>query len=199
MLDSSEIDPAILELPGMSGRKYRLLINNLIRALGQTSYLEIGTWSGSTLCSAIYGNAVRATAIDNWSQFGAPKEKFFENLRRFCTSGAKVNVIENDFRKVDFAAIGTHAVYLFDGPHEYQDQYDGLCMALPALDQRFVFIVDDWNWKTVRQGTMRAIGDVRLSIDFMLEIRTTLDESHAIPAGEHSDWHNGLFIGVLAK
>ena len=36
-------------------------------------YSEVGVWKGSTLCSAIYGNKVRALAADNWSGFGRSK------------------------------------------------------------------------------------------------------------------------------
>ncbi len=73
----------VLALQGMSGRKYRLFINNLIASIEDARYLEVGTWMGSTLCSAIHGNKVRALAIDNWSQFGGPVAQFLTNLSRF--------------------------------------------------------------------------------------------------------------------
>jgi hypothetical protein len=60
----------VLAMEGMSGRKYRLFINNLIEALVSPHYLEVGVWAGSTLCSAIWGNTVRAFAIDNWRAQG---------------------------------------------------------------------------------------------------------------------------------
>jgi len=199
MSEQSEMDPDILGMSGMSGKKYRRFINNLVRSVSDASYLEVGSWAGSTLCSAINRNTVRATAIDNWSQFGGPKEVFLENLKRFRTPRADVNFIEQDFRKVEYSTLGQFSIYLFDGPHEYQDQFDGLVLALPALSPKFVFIVDDWNWLDVRNGTIRAIADSGIRIEYALEIRTTLDNSHAHPANEHSDWHNGYFVSVLAK
>jgi hypothetical protein len=33
-------------------------------------------WQGSTLCAAIYKNRVRTLAIDNWTQFSGPYDKF---------------------------------------------------------------------------------------------------------------------------
>jgi len=42
--------------------------------------------------------------------------------------------IESDFRAVDYSAIGRFNVYLFDGPHQEQDQYDGIMVARTALD-----------------------------------------------------------------
>src|SRR5271156_5203500 len=74
------IDPNLLEIEGMSGRKYRIFINNLVKNVRNPRYLEIGTWAGSTLCSAINGNDVTAVAIDNWSEFGGPKDRFQANL-----------------------------------------------------------------------------------------------------------------------
>jgi hypothetical protein len=199
LAERSQIDEQILNIDGMSGKKYRRFINNLIRSLDDPKYLEVGSWAGSTLCSAINRNRVRATAIDNWSQFGGPKDKFLENLNRFRTPKAYVNLIEDDFRRVDFSSIGEFTTYLFDGPHDFEDQYDGLKLALPCLEPRFVYIVDDWNWPQVRNGTIRAISDLGIKIDYSIEIRTTLDGTHAPIAGRNSDWHNGYFISVLSK
>ena len=41
-------------MEGLSGRKYRSLINNLIQKIKDPRYLEIGTWLGSTACSAAF-------------------------------------------------------------------------------------------------------------------------------------------------
>src|SRR5271167_4709882 len=79
----SKLVPEILAIPGMSGRKYRYFINNLIEPFPAPRYLEVGSWAGSTLCSAIYGNDVDAVAIDNWSQFGRPSEHFLRHLSLF--------------------------------------------------------------------------------------------------------------------
>jgi hypothetical protein len=195
----SEIDPQILTIPGMSGRCYRRFINNLVRATPDPRYLEVGTWAGSTLCSAISNNRVSAVAIDNWSEFGGPKALFEKHLAQFTTPQAQVRFIENDFRAVDFSTLGRFNIYLFDGPHEYRDQYDGLDLALPALEEQFVLIVDDWNWEHVRDGTRRAMQANRLSTLHAIEIRSTLDNSHPIISCELSDWHNGYFFCVAGR
>ena len=46
---------AVLELEGMSNAHNRHLLNNLCAAVG-ARYLEVGTWKGSTLVSAVAGN-----------------------------------------------------------------------------------------------------------------------------------------------
>ncbi len=189
----------IYAVDGMSGLKYRYFINTLVGAVPNARYLEIGSWAGSTLCAAIHGNKVTAVAVDDWSQFGGPKDSFIQNVLALRTPGAEVTFIEADFRKVDYTLMNTYNIYLFDGPHKEQDQYDGLAMALPCLDPEFVFIVDDWNWSPVRHGTMRAIERCGLEIRYAAEIRTSLDDTHPVLVGKYSDWHNGYFISVLAK
>ncbi len=76
--------------------------------------------------------------------------------------------MESDFRAVDFGSLGRFNVYLFDGPHTDKDQHDGVILALPALDDQFVLIVDDWNWQPVRDGTMSAIRAADLRVDHRL-------------------------------
>jgi hypothetical protein len=195
----SEIDPGVLNIPGMSGRLYRMFVNNLIRRLREPHYLEVGAWAGSTLCAAINGNIVHATVIDNWSEFGGPREQFRINVTRFATPGASVHIFERDFRQMDFAQIKPCDVYLFDGPHEVQDQYDGVSLALPALKPTFVLIVDDWNWQRVRDGTWQALHALHLDVQYTIEVRTTDDGTQPTVAFQHSDWHNGYFIGVLDR
>src|SRR5947207_14566929 len=145
LANRGEVESLVLDMDGMSGRKYRLFINSLIRSLPNPRYLEIGSLTGSTLCSAVSGNEVRATAIDNWSQFGGPRETFYANLEAYRPPSAVVRVIEDDFRGVDYRSTGTFDVFLYDGPHGPEDQFDGISLALPVLNQAFVLIVADWH------------------------------------------------------
>jgi hypothetical protein len=190
----------VLDMEGMSGRKYRYLINNLIASIPDARYLEVGTWAGSTACAAMFGNKVKVTCIDNWSQFGGPRDKFIENTNNCRSEMTNFRFIESDFREVNYQDIGKYNVYLFDGPHEYEDQRDGLLLALPALDEETIFIVDDWNWPFVREGTFRALRECGLEIVYSAEIRSTQDDNHPVKSHQKdSDWHNGYFLCVLRK
>ena len=73
---TTKLPPEVMAIRGMSGKKYRTFINALVESLENPKYLEVGSWMGSTLCSAIHGNDVEAVAIDNWSQFGGPSDDF---------------------------------------------------------------------------------------------------------------------------
>ena len=73
-------------------------------------------------------------------------------------------------------------------------------MAMPALEDEFVLVVDDWNWAPVRAGTTRALRDGGIETLFAIEIRTT--QNGGVPRGplfETSEWHNGYFIAVCRK
>jgi methyltransferase family protein len=199
VVGDGKLSPEVFAIEGMSGKKYRLFINNLIESIEGARYLEIGVWQGSTLCAAIFKNKVRALAIDNWSLFAGPADKFFKNLARFKGSDTKLSFFENDFREINFFAIGKFNIYLFDGPHDAQDQRDGIILAQPALDDRFVMIVDDWNWAVVRDGTLRGIEEAHLQLDHVVEIRTSLDDTQPDLRGAASDWHNGYFIAACSK
>ena len=72
----------VRQIEGMSGQKYRTLINHFVKSHLDARYLEIGSWQGSTAAAALYGNSVKALCIDNWSQFGGPKSTFLTNLDR---------------------------------------------------------------------------------------------------------------------
>jgi hypothetical protein len=195
-----KLHPAVAAMPGMSGRKYRYLINNLVEAIKDPRYLEVGSWGGSTACAAIFKNQIRAVCIDNWTEFGGPKDAFLNNINIVKTEVVDFTFIESDFRCVDFAAIGRFNIYLFDGPHEEQDQYDGVVIAQPALDDIYLLIVDDWNWPAVRAGTFRALADTQSSVVCSIEIRTTQTDTHPRAAAfQNSEWHNGYYFAVCRK
>jgi hypothetical protein len=195
----SSLTAAIRAIKGMSGQKYRTLINKLIATLDRPRYLEIGSWLGSTAAAAIYGNSVQAVCIDNWSQFSGTKEQFLTNVDHAKSNASSLRLIEQDFRKVDYPVLGKFNVYLFDGPHSEEDHRDGVIVVQPCLAERFVLIVDDWNWPQVRIGTMRGLLAAKCSIESSVQVRTTNDNSHASVSDGASDWHNGYFIAVVRK
>jgi len=188
-----------LAMQGMSGRKYRYFINNLVALLREPAYLEVGSWAGSTACAAMHGNSGKFLCIDNWSEFGGPKDLFIANTRAAKNPRTDFQFLESDFRAVDYTSLGLFNIFLFDGPHESKDQYDGLVLALPALHREFVFIVDDWNWERVRQGTFSGLKDGGVSILSSIQIKTNQHNGTPALKFEKSEWHNGYFISHCLK
>lgn len=196
---NGSMDERVYGVDGFCGRKHRLFFNNLVRAVENPRYLEIGIFRGATLCAAIAGNKVHAMGIDNWSEFGGRANEFYANLTAIKEASATVTILEQDFRTIDFGHIGKFNMYFYDGSHEEVDQYDGIRVAVPALDDQAVVMVDDWNWDRVRTGTMRAIRDSGLHVDFSLEVRTAFNNDLPAVAFGQSDWHNGMFAAVVTK
>ena len=87
---STILSPNILEMEGLSGRKFRIFLNSLIRRISNPKYIEIGSWLGSSLCSACYQNNLEAICIDNWSQNFlpdiSPKKVFYKNVKKYIDS-----------------------------------------------------------------------------------------------------------------
>jgi hypothetical protein len=196
MNNRSHLPAEIRDMDGMSGQRYRSCINTLVTTTDNARYLEIGSWKGSTVCSALHGNSATAVCIDNWSEFGGPRDEFSRNVKDVR---GRLRVIDRDFRSVDYGDIGTFNIYLFDGPHTDLDQYDGVVIPQPALAPRFTLIVDDWNWRDVRIGTLRGLYDARCGIEAAIEVRTTLDGSTPAITGKHSEWHNGHLFAVVKR
>ncbi len=195
----SKLPAVVRAIKGMSGQRYRTLINTLIEGLDRPRYLEIGSWLGSTAAAAICGNSVRAVCIENWSEFSGTKAQFLANIEKAKTSNTELRLIEHDFRNVDYRALGKFNVFFFDGPHNEVDHRDGILVVQPSLDDRFVLIVDDWNWPQVRLGTMRGLLAAKCRVESSVRVRTTHNNTRATPANEASDWHNGYFIAVARK
>lgn len=181
---------------GMTSPKVRHLLNNLCNFNG-CRYLEIGLWTGSTLIPAIYENSLKYWGLDNWSEFRGgedPRVYFIHNFKVFFGEEAVPNILDRDFKTVDFEKEGISKVNIFfyDGGHTEDDQYQALVHCYPALDAEFVFVVDDWNEEPVRRGTDRAIKDLGLHAIY----------HQVLPATRKQDldlWWNGVGVYVFKK
>lgn len=186
------------DIEGMSGSSFRTFLNLVLGLVQPAKYLEIGSWKGSTAVAALWQNDCTAVCIDNWSEFGGPKSEFLQSLESFSVAG-RVRTIEADFKTVDYSEIGEIDAYFYDGPHEQDDHYDGILLPQPALRDDYLLFVDDWNWRQVRLGTLRAIADSNSIIQFGIEVFTTEDGTQPSYCRRRNEWHNGCFLAVMQK
>jgi hypothetical protein len=184
---------------GYSGKKFRLFLNNLMNELADPRYLEIGVYHGASFCPAVYLNQLRAVAVDNWSQYEGQRSVFENNLARFTSELTDIEIIEEDFVNIDYAAIGKFNVMFYDGLHREIDQYNGVLIPAAAMDDNYILIVDDWNDDRVRRGTFNGLRDGGLSIEYSVEVRTTYNGEFPLVNGMKSEWHNGALIAVISK
>ena len=188
-INVSNITNDIIDIDGMSGTKTRHFYNNLLN-FEDARYLEIGTWKGSSVCSAMYKNNAKVVCIDNWSEFNGPKQVFLDNFNKYKGNNDAQFIEHNSF-KVDVSLLPKFNVYLYDGDHSDTCHYNALIHFYNCLDDTFIFVVDDWNWENVRIQTYKSIDNLKLKILFQKEI--------IIPSVNKETWWNGIFVAILQK
>lgn len=187
----SKLSEEILNIPGMSSRKVRHLLNNLIT--NNDRYLEIGTWMGSTLISALYKNNPQYyIAIDNWSEWDGPKNDFFNNCQKY------LNYMPNFLEKNCFDLgeeknnIKDITIYFYDGGHSETDQYRAITYYYECLADNFIILVDDYNSPPVPIGTQNAINDLKIKKKCEIELPADYN-------GDTNKWWNGLYLAYCEK
>jgi hypothetical protein len=193
----SKITQEIVNIQGMNGIKTRHFYNNLLQ-IPNARYLEIGVWKGSSVCSAMCGNQANVVCIDNWSEWGGPKDEFVGNFEKFKGQN-NASFIEMDCFSVNVAELPKFNIYLYDGHHSEDAQYRALTHFYNCLDDIFIFIVDDWNVKEVRDGTFDAIKKLNLKIHYEKDIRLTWDNTHTPFEYAGKTWWNGIYVSILEK
>ena len=218
-LSSSPRLRQVLELEGMSDSLGRHLLNNLASA-GATRYLEVGTWRGSTLVSAVAGNEKAidaAVAVDSWDEaflqrIGGrggddAKRATRDNLDRFVRPllrrGRRVDLVQGNCFNIDPVRDlpldddehgGPANVYFFDGPHSYDDHVKAFTHFAPALADTFIAIVDDFAAAGVSDATAWAFGQMGFIVHYG-EILASGTPVNAPGAA----WHNAIYVAVVQK
>ncbi|AGE49432.1 hypothetical protein ATCVCan0610SP_257R [Acanthocystis turfacea Chlorella virus Can0610SP] len=186
----SKCTPEILEMEGMSGALTRAFYNNLLNT-EDARYLEVGAWKGSSTCSALCGNKATVTVIDNWSEFGGPKDECITNITRAVGSN-NVTIIDNDSFTIDLNVLAKYNMYLYDGCHKRESHEKALTYFQDVLDDVFIFVCDDWNWGFVQDGTYDAIKKLGLIVEHE---RIEFTDGN----GCSDTFWNGIAIFVLRK
>jgi hypothetical protein len=195
--NKSKLSPGALGLPGMSGDKSRHLYNNIC-ALDGATYLEVGTYMGSSFISALYGNTIRGYCIDNWSEF-AGKDEFLDNVKRYLPADADYKMIDKDCWTVTQEDVPDPIdIYLYDGAHNYEDQKRAITHFYPFFADQVTILVDDWtcDWVGVKQGTLDGIKETGLKVLYSKEIGLVGTKRHH--CGGDTFW-NGCGIFVCQK
>ena len=191
---SNSLPERIYKINGMSSDKVRNILNNICK-IDFFNYLEIGTLEGSTCISSLFNNNFnKAYLIDNWSEFGCNKAKFYENINLFLDNRIKdIEIIEEDCFKIDLIKIKDKInIYFYDGDHSYLAQKKALTYFYGVLAEKFIYIVDDMNEIESFIGTFDAIRKLELKIEFMsiLPSRGNCDKDY---------YWNGIGLFLLKK
>lgn len=186
---TSKLNDEILAIQGMSSPRVRHLLNNLVSK--DDRYLEIGTWRGSTFISALFKNNPKFhLVIDNWSEFGGPKNEFFDNCEKHLNDIP--NFIEADCFKLDNSEIKDINIYFYDGGHTEKDQYDAIVYYYNCLADKFILIIDDYNMDAVPRGTQNAIKEKNIKVRYETILPADFN-------GDTNKWWNGLYVAYCEK
>ena len=193
----SKLDEKALNIYGFSTPEIRHLMNNLCSVAD--NYLEIGTYCGSTFCSSIYkNNHLKAIAIDNFSEMqdrGDIRGTLNKNIAACTGENKNVRFFDQDSFKFDLKNIEEKIdVYFYDGDHSFDAQRDALTYYVSAMNDVFIYLVDDWNDEPkVVRGTYAGIGlkenKLRLHKEWIFKT----------PGNCFPVWWNGFYVAVLEK
>lgn len=215
---SSKLPRAILEMEGMSGLKYRHMLNKLMELAGKgdpVNYLEIGSRKGSTFCSSVYGNNINALSIDNFSEFvttrlggnstfSTSSEQFKHNITQTAywspRANTNISVLNQDSFTVDPTKLPFKAdIYFYDGEHSYASQYKAFTHFDAALKDTFITMVDDYTpieSNDPCRATQTAFKDLGYKVlkDWYLK-----EGNSDILEDAKKHWWNGVYVAVCQK
>jgi predicted O-methyltransferase YrrM len=171
---------------GMSTLAIAHIIHQLTRYLEDgESYVNVGVWKGFTFLAGVLNKDCTSIGIDNFSEFGGPKDEFLANYAPLSHARSSFHELDyvDYFRDVHTGPIG---FYFYDGEHSYENQLKSLEIAEPFLSPNAIILVDDTNHPPARDATL----DFLKSRHRQYEV--VLDQFTAVPG--HPTFHNGLML-----
>jgi hypothetical protein len=194
----SKISKEIINMPGSSGVKTKHFLNNLLQMNG-AKYLEIGVGTGPLTCAAMYNNNAKVFCVDNWCSGGdSDKTQFMDNFKKFKGNNY-AKLIEQTSTDIDVNKLSKFNILLYDATIDYNEIYKNLPHFSNCMDDVFVYIVDDINWRYILEAAKKSIDDLKLTILYEKKIFLTTDETHTPMYIARDSWWNGLYIVVLKK
>jgi len=187
----------LFSLKGLSSAACRIFFNEVCNK-ADARYLEVGTYTGSSMIAATYKNPLRrAVGIDDWSMDANAKPKLETNIEFFkddlMFGRYAPEFIEAEAFGMDKSKLGEIDIYFYDGHHSADSQEKGLTCFWDNLARVSIVIVDDYSVMRVQQGTIRAIDK--------LGCKQHLRYAWTLPGGEgfeHMYW-GGLAVMVFEK
>ncbi len=168
----TKLDKKSSKMQGMIKFKARNLLN-LLAEMDDCKYLQIGTYKGACLYSALYKNNLDyAFACDNFSdEDGRFKIATDLNL------DIMLNLMQPQDQEIEFDFYDGNCfsmplknikqkinMYFYDGGHSLADHFLALYYYYPVFEQDFIFVCDDWSEEKVKVGTYAAIDQCKYNI-----------------------------------
>jgi len=176
----------LCQIPRMSSFAIGAMINEGISQMApEHCFVNVGVWNGFTFLAGLSGNPEkRAVGIDNFSEFGAPRQPFLNSFDKYKSPNHAFYEMDyvDYFRDVHQGPIG---FYVYDGSHDYRNQLQGLQLAEPFFAKDCVVMIDDTNWTEPRRSTLDFVANSAY------KYRTLLDET------TYTNCHPTLWNGIM--
>jgi len=163
----------------MSRARVYAVINSVVSSMEEGElYVEVGTFQGGSLISALQGNNARAIGVDDFSEFQGTNnfEQTRANLEKFGVAD-RVDLRNLNFQDF-FASLPADfkiQVYYYDGAHGYEAQLAGMEAAWNFLAPDAIIIVDDYLYSDVHLSVNQFIANHNREIKSMLIIDSVND------------------------
>ncbi len=211
LISETEKNGILLPVKGLSGYSGKKIIGVLQRFAQfkeideGSGYLEIGVFQGLTLLSVARAlKNAPAFGVDNFSQFDIDGKNQNIVLERIAANNIKnAFLINMDFEEALLSLEGhlkdtRIGLYFVDGPHDYRSQLLCLEFIKPYLSERAIIIVDDSNYRHVRQANHDfLINNPQFKLFYEAytdQHPQTMDEKKRVAA--ENGWWNGVNIIV---
>ena len=114
----------LLNIESMSTYAIGHIINQICKNIKKDElYVNIGVWKGFTLISGMINTNCNVQGVDNFSEFGAPKDIFLDNFNKFKITD-KHKFYELDYKVFfkNFEKTNSNInFYFYDGEHSYKN------------------------------------------------------------------------------
>lgn len=174
----------------MSRPRVYAVLNAVVSAMEPDElYVEVGTYQGGSLISALLGNEARAVGVDSFGEFKETNsyDKTLGNLQKFGVDN-RVNLLNMSFQQY-FAQVAPElqiAVYYYDGAHGYEEQLAGMEAAWNYLRPGSIILVDDYTYPEVSRAVNQFVANHIYNIKFEFVF---LPENNV-----DTTWWNGVVV-----
>ncbi len=177
----------LLTIPRLSTFAIGALINEGVSRLeADACFLNIGVWQGFSFLAGLTGNSqVNCIGVDNFSEFGGPRDAFLQRFARYKSDRHRFYDMDYQdyFRTVHHEKIG---FYFYDGDHQYVHQMEGLQLAEPFFTPNAIILIDDTNREAPRQATLDFVAQSRFRYEILLDQPTSISD--------HPTFWNGVMV-----
>jgi hypothetical protein len=178
---------ALLKIPRMSTFAIGAIINKGISDMSREQcFLNVGVWHGFSYLSGMINNQMKTCiGVDNFSEFGGPRDQFYE--RYLASRSPAHQFFEMDYKHyLKEKHTGKIGFYIYDGEHDYANHLLGLRLAEPYFSDDCIILVDDTNVDEPRCATLDFMRKSKNRYKILLDIQTLFNR--------HPTFWNGIMV-----